>query len=95
MIENDAIRAIFYYNMTDFVEYPLTIFHRFIQIVLTVVLPYAFVTFFPALAILEKQDFSIFPQWTAYLSPFVAVVLFTIAYQFWFYGLRRYNSSGS
>ncbi len=95
MLENNGLRAIFFNNIRDFVQYPITIFGKVIQIFMTVVLPYAFVTFFPALFILGKQDYSIFPSWFMYLSPAVAIVLFVIAYRFWMYGLSRYESSGS
>ena len=95
MLDSSALRSIFYGNMSRFAEYPLSIFGKLVQVILTVVVPFAFVTFFPALAILDKQDYLFFPTWISYISPLVAAILFTIAYKFWFYGLRRYDSAGS
>ncbi len=95
MVEISALRSLFFGSLSGYVEYPITIFHEAVQVLLTVVLPYAFVTFFPALFILGKADYSIFPAWFQFISPLVAAVLFTFAYKFWFYGLRRYDSTGT
>jgi len=93
-VQNNGFRNVIL-NLKHFVEYPITIFNKSIQFILTAVLPYAFITFFPALIILDKQDYSFFPAWLPYLTPVVAVVLFTAAYRFWLFGLKQYNSSGS
>lgn len=94
MVRNSAIKNLVF-DMKHFVEYPITIFNKSIQFILTFVLPFAFITFFPALVILDKQDYAFFPEWLPYLTPVVAVVLFAAAYKFWFYGLKRYDSAGS
>jgi len=95
MIRNSALPQLFFHTPSRFSEYPLSIFNKAIQFVLTVLLPFAFVTYYPALLILGKQDLMLFPAWVSYLTPAVAVLLFVIAYRFWFYGLKRYNSTGS
>ena len=68
---------------------------RFIQVLLTFVIPYGFMSFYPAQYFLQKNDFLLFFPWFQYLTPVVGAVLLTLAVVFWKAGLRRYQSTGS
>lgn len=82
-------------SMSNFINYPITIFNKAIQVVLTLILPYAFINFFPAQFLLGKNDFSIFSPIFQFLSPVVAAVLFFLAYKFWNFSINHYESTGS
>lgn len=75
-------------------QYPIDIFGSWFRVVVTGLLPLAFMNYYPALFLLDKLDKSGLP-WLAFLSPAVAVVLFAIARGLWAAGIRRYSSSGS
>lgn len=95
MVQNSALSMLFFGLPGQFADYPLSIFHGLIQVILTVALPFAFVTYYPAMVLLGKQDVGLFPSWLGWLSPLVAALLFWLAYRFWFYGLRRYEGAGN
>jgi len=79
------------HHLSEFAKYPLIIYHKTIQIILTWIVPYAFTSFFPATFLLRKESFMIF----AFLTPAIAILAFLIAHSFWNFGLKRYQSSGS
>ncbi|RSK26273.1 ABC transporter permease [Bacillus sp. HMF5848] len=79
------------FNLSDFARYPLTIYHRSIQIVLTWIIPYGFTAFYPAAYFIDNAGYQTFALWT----PVVAAVCWFLAYWFWNQGLRAFASTGS
>ncbi len=83
------------YNLMAFGRYPLTLFHTSIQLILTYVIPFGFMAFYPATAFLQGHqlagEFHVF----AMMTPVVAILVFGFAYAFWCFGLKRYRSTGS
>lgn len=82
-------------DLRGFIRYPLSIYHKGIQIVLTLIIPYGFINFYPAQYFLGKHDFMLFHPVFQFLSPLVGLLLFYGAYQFWKLGIRHYKSTGS
>ncbi len=78
------------FNTHEFAKYPLTIYHRFIGILLTWLIPYGFASFYPASYLLGR-DVGIL----AWMGPVVALVLLFISYRVWLFGLAHYSSTGS
>jgi len=79
------------YNLADFAKYPTPIFPKWIQILITYVVPFAFVSYFPASILLKQQAF--LP--IALGSTFALVLLSTAALSLWILGLKAYTSVGS
>ena len=75
--------------------YPIDIFGRAFRVIVTGLLPVAFLNYYPALVLLNKLDRNSPGWWLGYLSPFVAVVLMGLASRVWQRALRQYTSSGS
>jgi ABC-2 type transport system permease protein len=80
-------------SLRTFVTYPITIYATAIQVVLTVVVPFAFVNFYPA-AVLLGKDGQAFPGWVGWLTPVVGLVMFGLAYRVWMRGIDRYQGAG-
>lgn len=79
------------YSLINFGRYPVTIFNKTIQYILSFIIPFAFVAFYPATHFFpEKGDFLIF----CYSTPLVALLLLTLARLFWKWGEKKYTSSG-
>ncbi len=78
------------FNMNEFAKYPLSIYNTAIRILLTWLIPYGFVSFYPASYLLGR-DIGLM----AWLSPLVAAAFLLIAYRVWLFGLRHYSSTGS
>lgn len=95
MINDNPIIDFFLFGMKDFIDYPITIFPKFIQIILTFILPFAFINFYPAAALFDKQLPQGFPDFIQYLGPIIGVLLFISSIVLWNWGLSKYKSSGS
>ena len=76
-------------------QYPLTIYRDWFRRFFTFVIPLACVTYFPALAILDRRD----PLGTSllfqYCAPLTGVVFLFVALQGWKIGVKHYRSTGS
>ena len=62
---------------------------------LFILIPIAFVTYFPALSILGKERPDWAPEVLSYASPLVAIACLVLANTFWRFGVRQYRSTGS
>jgi len=80
-----------FYNLSEFAKYPITIYSKFIQAVITWLLPFAFTSFFPATYLLGDG------RWRTYaaLLPLVTAILLGLAYRVWLLGINNYQSAGS
>lgn len=94
-VENSGLRNIFFFKAKEFIRYPISIYHKLIQVFLTFILPYAFINFFPAQYFINKHDYSSFHPTFQYLTPIVGVVFFMISLKFWNIGINNYKSTGS
>lgn len=75
-------------------NYPLTIFPRGVQLLLTFIIPFAFVNYLPALLLLGKSSENYSPIW-GFFSILVGLLFFRLCYKFWIIGLDHYKSAGS
>jgi ABC-2 type transport system permease protein len=73
-----------------FAQYPLAIYPKAINVLLTWLIPYGFASFYPA-SYLMGRDLG----YLAWLSPVIAALLMLIGYRFWLFGLKHYASTGS
>ncbi len=89
LVESIPVTQIIF-NTHEFAKYPLTIYHQFIGILLTWVIPYGFASFYPASYLLGRDVGAL-----AWMGPVVAMVLLFISYRVWLFGLRHYSSTGS
>jgi ABC-2 type transport system permease protein len=78
------------FNTSEFAKYPLNIYHSAIRILLTWLIPYGFVSFYPASYLLGRDAGPI-----VWLGPIVALLFMFIAYRVWSVGLRHYSGTGS
>jgi ABC-2 type transport system permease protein len=79
------------YQAAAFNRYPVTIFPRWIQRVLTFVVPFAFTAFFPATFFLGRNEWL---GW-ALVQPLVGLLVLVVGVGIWRRGLRHYRSPGS
>lgn len=80
------------YGLKNFCDYPISIYSKGVQGLLTFVIPYALTGYYPVAFILGKNLPHI---WIAFLSPFMALVMAVMAYYLWNMGIKRYGSSGT
>ena len=79
------------HTFSEFGKYPLTIFQTGIQFVLIFIIPYAFISFFPTLYILDRGEYAVI----GLLTPVVALITICITFVIFKLGLRVYDSPGN
>ncbi len=80
-----------FYNLIDFGKYPTSIYSRSIRAVITWLIPYAFVAFYPSAMLLRGGEFTLY----GLLTPVVGAAFTALGYLLWRRGLRRYQSTGT
>ena len=95
MINDNPILGFLLFDMKSFIDYPIVIFPKTLQLILTFVLPYAFINFYPAAFLFGKELPAGFPEILKYMTPVVGLILFGIALRVWNWGLSKYKSTGS
>jgi len=86
--------AMFYWQVWNFTQYPITIFPRAIVLAFTTVLPFGFMSFYPIQVLLGKAD-GIAPRITMWLSPVVAILLVGVTALCWRILSSKYESAGT
>ncbi len=80
------------YGLKNFCDYPIQIYSKGIQFLLTFIVPYALTGYYPVAYLLGKD----YPYlWIAYISPVIAFVMAIIACIFWHIGLKHYGGTGA
>ncbi|WHX47768.1 ABC-2 family transporter protein [Paenibacillus woosongensis] len=79
------------HNLSEFAKYPMTIFSLGLQLFISIVVPFAFVSFVPAAALFGKATWS----YLGWFSPLVALYCWGLALLLLRIGLRRYESAGN
>ena len=83
------------YGGVETAQYPLTIYRPWFRHFFTFVVPWATVSYFPALAILDKPDPLGSPLWFQYAAPVIGLVFLILCLRVWEFGVRHYLSTGS
>lgn len=77
--------------MIDFAKFPLDIYNNLIRGFVIVVIPYAFVSYFPALVLLDR-DYSW--RWLGFATPLATVWIVLLTSWLWSKALNRYQGVG-
>ena len=94
-MERLEILNIFTYGGGEVMSFPMHIFPRSIRLVFTYLVPAIFLSYFPAVFILNKPDPLNAPTIASFLAPFISAGMFYLAIRFWHFGIRNYQSAGS
>lgn len=76
-------------------QYPVDMFGSAFRVIVTGLLPVAFMNYYPALTLLGKLDYTGSGWWLGYMSPAVAMILLVLVAVVWRLALKQYTSSGS
>jgi ABC-2 type transport system permease protein len=79
-----------FYGFYEAGRYPVTVYRGLVRSLLTFVVPVAYITTFPAGALLGRLD-----QGTALVGIGSALALFILSNRFWKFALRHYSSASS
>jgi ABC-2 type transport system permease protein len=80
------------YNLMEFGRWPGSIYHPALKLLITCVIPFSFVAFYPAGYLVRGAPEDLLP---ALLTPAVALLGLLVSTTLWRTGIGRYHSSGS
>lgn len=78
-----------FYRVYTFAQYPIDIYNKFIKFLITAILPFVFVAYYPAMNYLG-MDSKMF-----YIAPVILIILWFLAIKLWNLALNKYRSTGS
>lgn len=87
------VRRLLYNNPVNMVDYPVTIYPAFLRVILTVLLPYAFISFYPAQALFGITP--LFHPVLQYISPLIGAGMCLVTYRAFHYAIGRYQGTGT
>jgi ABC-2 type transport system permease protein len=79
------------HSLSDFARFPITIYSTVMQLLVSICVPYAFISFFPAAYLFDKEPWGLY----AWLAPVVALYTMFGAYRLFQSGIKRYESTGN
>jgi ABC-2 type transport system permease protein len=94
-VEMREVTNAFTYGGSFLASYPINIFGVWLRRLLAFVIPMAFVSYYPGLYILGKNDPLGAPEVLRFLTPLVGFTLVLMAGRVWQFGVRHYRSTGS
>lgn len=89
LVRGESI-AIFVQTVRELARYPLNVFSFGVQVLLTAILPFAFVAYYPSMYICQKETLPI-----PLIVFCTSIIIGFIAINVWKKGLRSYNSTGN
>ena len=95
IIRGDKLLDLFFYDTIPFIRYPIAIYPKMIQGVLTFILPYAFINYYPTIYLFSNHDDALLFNGIQYVFPLVSVVFFCLGVMVWNLGITRYQSTGT
>jgi ABC-2 type transport system permease protein len=94
-VESGEFANGFTYGGRDFSTFPMTVYEGAFRYAFGFGLGYAFVGYYPALALLDREDPLGLPAVAGWFAPLAAIVAAGLAGLAWRTGLRHYRSTGS
>ena len=83
------------YGGVESAQFPVTIYDKWFRRFFTFVIPLATINYFPAHAILGRNDVLGSTRLFQWLSPLAGVIFLLVCLQIWNVGVRHYRSTGS
>jgi ABC-2 type transport system permease protein len=94
-LQADGARTIINPFVFQFNQFPLTIYNKLIQVILTFILPIGFISFYPSSMFFGKEAEVPFSPFMVYAPPVVAFVMAWVTYKLWNLGINAYKGAGS
>jgi ABC-2 type transport system permease protein len=93
--ESIEIINILTYGGAEMISYPMSIYPVGVRRFFTFIIPAIFLLYYPALYILDKPDPFGMPDIVYFMSPLAGIYVLFMGINFWHYGIRHYQSTGT
>ena len=85
---NEVVWSVF--QLHKLAEYPIEIYNKFIRILITAILPFAYASYYPTLDYLKNGSNNLI-----FITPLVTMVIWFVAIKVWNWALNKYRSTGN
>lgn len=85
---NEVVWSVF--QLHKLAEYPIEIYNKFVRVLITFILPFAFVSYYPTLDYLGANY-----NYLLFVAPIVVIVVWIVAIRVWNWALGKYRSTGN
>lgn len=85
---NEIVWSVF--QLHKLAAYPIEIYNKFVRILITIILPFAFASYYPTLNYLEQGQSKLI-----YITPLIVIIIWIIAVRVWNWALNKYRSTGN
>lgn len=89
----DKLTCVFRWSFKGVIQYPISVYPRPVKIILSTILPYGFINYYPSLILLNKISVKN-SLLILLLLLFISSVDIGVIIKLWHKGLRRYESAG-
>lgn len=79
------------WNIQNYGRYPVDVYNKVIKLILTYILPFAFVGLYPSAYFLQRKEWYTF----TWLTPLMGIIFFGIGLVVWNLGVKQYRGAGS
>jgi ABC-2 type transport system permease protein len=93
-VNTNSMVHLFVFSSREFLLYPINIYRVGIKLLLTFIIPLAFVNFYPAHLFLNKSGDTLFHPYLMYFTLPVGIALLIFSFWFWKKGMTAYESAG-
>lgn len=94
-VESIEFINIFTYGGTEMISYPMHIYPRWMRDFFTFIIPAMLINYWPALYFLDRQAPFPVPAFAPFLAPLGGSLMLVMAFTFWRFGIKHYQSTGS
>jgi ABC-2 type transport system permease protein len=94
LIDSIEVANAFTYGGNFMAQYPVNVFGSWLRRFVIFVIPLAFVSYFPSLYVLDKEDPLGLPRELQFVSPLVALASVVAGMLVWRFAVRHYRSAG-
>jgi ABC-2 type transport system permease protein len=85
----------FTYGGVEAMQWPISIYRRWFAWVFIAVIPLGCVVYFPAAAVMGRDNALGFPDWFQWVAPLAGFAFLGASLLVWRWGVRHYRSTGS
>ncbi|GIP36006.1 ABC transporter permease [Paenibacillus sp. J2TS4] len=94
-LQGSGLQSIILMLFDQFTRFPLTVYNRVIQIVLTFLVPIAFINFYPSYLFFDNKEQVPFSPLLIYLTPVIALLMLAFTVWVWHKAINHYKGAGS
>ena len=85
---NEVVWSVF--QLHKLAQYPVEIYNKFIRVIITMIIPFAFASYYPTLEYLEEGGNNLM-----LISLVIVIIIWFIAIKVWNFALSKYRSTGN